>query len=125
MEAIIVAIVVPILTSLLSYLGARHQSKTELLKVKEQQTLEIQKLREQQNSEIEKIREQSFREIEKIKIEIDKQAELYEKNKQTDVMGKLFDKIIEGDTSGIDALEKLNKQIQSGRFKNSNHPAKR
>ncbi len=125
MESIIVSVLVPIFTAFLSYLGARYQARLELQKVKEQQKLDIQKLREQQNSEIQKIREQSAREIERISIELDKQAQLYEKNKQTDMIGKLFEKLIDGDTSGIDAIMKISKQIESGNLKNLNHPARR
>ncbi|WP_367025126.1 hypothetical protein [Rossellomorea marisflavi] len=74
MNEIIIAVVVPILTSLISYIGARYQSKSELDKVKEQQ-----------NAEIQRIKEQAKNELEKIRLQMDKQAELYEKNAQVDV----------------------------------------
>lgn len=64
-------------------LGIKQKAlETEIQKIKELQTFEIEKLKIQQDAEMKK---SSF-EIEKMKTEIEKQAELYEKNAQTDVV---------------------------------------
>ncbi|MEM5599266.1 hypothetical protein AAHB53_28350 [Niallia circulans] len=83
MENILVLFILPILTSIISYLGARHQASVDLQKLKEEQTSEIQKIREQSNSE-----------IEKIKVEMENQAKLYEQNAQTDMMTKFLVKLL-------------------------------
>ncbi|MGG3920280.1 hypothetical protein ABEV38_18255 [Parageobacillus thermoglucosidasius] len=148
LTSIVIPLVVGIIPAFISYLGARYQANSalqtvkeqqqaELQKLKEQQSIELQKLREQQaeleklkeqqNAEIQRIREQSLRDIERIKVEMEKQAELYEKNAQTDIIKDLFGKAIAGDMSVFDNLEKLDKlskQMQKGIFaKNFNHPA--
>lgn len=121
--SIVIPIVVPILTSLISYFAARHQANTELQKVKEQHNIEMHKIKEQYDAEIRKMKEQYALEIEKIKTEMEKQAELYEKTVQTDKLGKLFDQILEGDTSGLEAIMKAAKIAESGTFKHAGHPA--
>lgn len=116
LKDILVSVVVPILTALISFLGARHQANKDLEKVKEQQRSELERLREQQGAELQKIKEQqqaemekmklqqqaeiekikaeSAREIDKITTELEKQAELYEKNAQTDVMRDFMGKTL-------------------------------
>ncbi len=37
----------------------------------------------------------------------------------------IIEKAYSGDTSGLDHLEKLNKQIKKGKYKNAKHPAKK
>ncbi len=113
-------VVIPIITSIISYLVARHTGHVELEKFARQQESEIKKLKHQQDIEIAKIREQSTQEITRISIELDKQAQLYEKNKQADMVAKVFDKVIEGDTSGLETLITLAQQLESGGFKKGN-----
>lgn len=108
--------IIPVLTALISYFGARHQSKSELLKVKEQQSADLQRLRETQNAEIQKIREQSKHQIEKIRVEMEKQAELYEKNAQTDMTKEVIQQLIKGDSTGLASLLKLSEQVDKGTF---------
>ena len=136
MKDIIITIFIPLLVGIfpafISYFAARHQSNIALQTVKEQQTAELQRLKEQQNVEIAKIREQALLEIERIKIELDKQAELYERNAQTDVVKDFFGQMMSGDHTGItnlatglEEMEKLQKVMESGTFKNKKHPANR
>jgi hypothetical protein len=101
MKDILISIVVPILTSLISYFAARHQANTELQKVKEQQ-----------NAEIQKIKEQYALEIEKIKIEMEKQAELYERNAQTDLTKEFI-----GELAKSPEIKKLMNQLATNEFK--------
>ncbi|UOR12192.1 hypothetical protein [Halobacillus amylolyticus] len=122
MQEILVGVLVPILTALISYLGARHSASTELQKVKDQQQAELKKLEEQQKAEIKKIQEQSKADIERTKAEVLAQAELYEKNAQTDQVSKIFEQMFQGDLS-MDDLEKMGKQFDSGTYKHANHPA--
>lgn len=103
MEDILSRVFVPIITAFISYLAAR---------------LEIQKIKEQHRAEMQKIKEQSMGEIEKIKVEIEKQAELYERNAQTDTVKDFYAKILEGDTKGIDAIERMTK-LMAGSTKHS------
>ncbi|MGG1292030.1 hypothetical protein ABE218_11875 [Bacillus smithii] len=149
LTSIVIPLVVGIVPAFISFLGARYQANSALQTVKEQQQAELQKLKEQhnvdlqklreqqqaeleklkeqQNAEIQRIREQSLRDIERIKVEIEKQAELYEKNAQTDIIKELFGKAIEGDMSvfeNLDKLDKLSKQMQKGILvKHLKHPA--
>lgn len=69
-------------------------------------------------------------EIEKMKTEIEKQAELYEKNAQTDVVKDVFGQMFAGNTSGFESvasgleeLYKLQEAVDKMNGKN-NHPAK-
>ncbi|MGG1151242.1 hypothetical protein [Bacillus wiedmannii] len=120
---------VGIVPAVLSYLGSRSQSKNELKKLgeqqkadllklkegqeaelqklKEQQKAELEKMREQQNAEIQKIKEQSARDIEKMSVEMDKQAELYERNAQTDVTKEFFGKMFSGESDMTQMLGTL------------------
>lgn len=112
----VLTILMPVITSVLSYFASRHKGKVELQTFIKQQETEIAKLKQQQDLEIAKIREQSAREIERVSAELDKQAELYEKNKQADMVAKVFDKVLEGDISGLNTLMKLSQQIEDGGF---------
>lgn len=96
----------PILTSIISYIAATKQSKTELQKVKEQNKIELERIKEQHRAEVEKIREQSLQDMRKLELEMEKQAELYEKNKQTDIVSKIFERLLSGDLD-IDKVMKL------------------
>jgi len=42
----------------------------------------------------------------KLELEMEKQAELYEKNKQTDIVSKIFERLLSGDLD-IDKVMKL------------------
>lgn len=149
---VVVPLSVGILPAVISYLGARYQANSalqvakeqqaaelqrlkeqqhaELEKLKEQQNAKIQRIKEQQNAEIQRIREQSLLEIQRIKVEMEKQAELYEKKAQTDVIKDVFGMLLSGDMSalenlatGLEKMEKISKKMDSGTFKNNNHPA--
>ncbi len=113
MQELIISIIIPILTALISYLGAIYQSRKEL-----------QQLRESHNYEINKIRETSKNEIEKINIEMDKQAELYEKKAQTDIVGDLMTNLLKGDTKQIENLEKVLKIVDTEQFNKFNNSTK-
>ena len=114
MEIDVVSLVGYIVPALFAYLAARYKANSELLKLKEQQ-----------NAEIEKIKEQAKHDIKSLQIEMDKQAELYEKNAQTDVVSELFGQYLSGDSTGLEQLMKLQKQIDSGTFKDTKHPARK
>lgn len=139
---LLVAIVPAVITSVISFLIARYQAKkaleTEIQKIKELQTFEIEKLKIQQDAEIQNLKAQqdiemkkSSFEMEKMKAEMEKQAELYEKNVQTDITKGFFEKMMDGNTSGIEniasAMEELDKlQEVVGKINGkNNHPAKR
>ena len=84
MTDILVQFVLPILTAFLSYLAATYQSRTQLKSVQEQHKTEMAKIEAQQKAELAKLEK-----------EMDKQAELHEKNAQTDIvkdfMGSMLD----------------------------------
>lgn len=139
---LLVAIVPAVITSVISFLIARYQAKkaleTEIQKIKELQTFEIEKLKIQQDAEIQKLKAQqdaemkkSSFEIEKMKTEMEKQAELYEKNAQTDVVKEAFGQMFAGNTSGFEnvasAIEEMNKLQEAVDKRNgkNNHPARR
>ncbi|WP_454871200.1 hypothetical protein [Priestia megaterium] len=141
MKDILITIVLPliigIVPAIISYFAAKYQSmislqiakdqqNTALQTLKEQQNAEMQKIKEQQNAEIQKIREQALLEIERMKAEVDKQAELYEKNVHTDLTKDVFSKMFLSDESaaatdnlfaGFEQLDMLNKMLESDAFK--------
>ncbi|MHA2957318.1 hypothetical protein [Priestia megaterium] len=141
MSNILVQLVVAIVPAIIAYFTARHQAKTSLRTVKEQQTAELERLREQNKSnieslkeqqaaDIEKIREQALHEIEKVKIEMDKQAELYEKNAQTDFTKEVMSKMLEGEMSVFENIMKFDEIFGNGEsqkkvFNEHNHPKKK
>ena len=103
-----------VVPALFAYLAARYKANSELLKLKEQQ-----------NAEIEKIKEQAKYDMESLQIKMDKQAELYEKKAQTDVVSEWLGQYLSGDSTGLEQLMKLQKQIDSGTFKDTKHPARK
>lgn len=86
----IISIIIPIITSIIAYLGARYNSKTELSKVKEQCKNDIAKVKEECSSQIQTIKAQAEADIQKLQCQLEKEAEVYEKNKQTDVIADIF-----------------------------------
>ncbi|XKE95404.1 hypothetical protein LG326_03465 [Metaplanococcus flavidus] len=136
---IIVPLTIGIIPALISYAVARHQAnnalqlakeqqKAELEKLKEQQKAEMSRFAEQQKAEIEKLREQSKLELERLNIEIDKQAELYERNAQIDVTKDVFGKMLGGDLNVFENLmnmDKVIKEMEKGKSKNESYPIKK
>ena len=138
---ILVPLAVAIVPAFISYLVssrqathalklAKDQQAAALQQLKEQQENEMKILREQQKSEMEKIKYQSEHEIEKMKIEMDKQAELHERNTQTDITKDFFAQMMGGGEDslgnlldGMEKIESLQKKMNTGTFKNNNHPA--
>ncbi|MCY9014528.1 hypothetical protein MOE48_17530 [Bacillus inaquosorum] len=98
---ILVSVVVPIITALISFFASRYQAKNEL-----------EKAREQQKAELKSLREQHELEIGKIKTELKEQAELYAANKQTDLQFDLMSKIFSGEMSEFTQLEKTFKELE-------------
>jgi len=68
MENISISFGVPVLTALLSFIGATYKSK-----------IELRKQSELNNTELEKVKKLCQNEIEKIQIQAESQAGLYEK----------------------------------------------
>jgi hypothetical protein len=101
-------VVAPILT----YLGVRHQSKSELKRVKEIHELEISR-----------VREQSTFELEKLKLEHENKIKEYESNKVVDSTYDAFTNIVNGDMTWFDNLENMMDKVDKFKKKHSNHPA--
>jgi len=138
MKDVLTTFVLPLILGVgpafLSYLGARHKSSNdlkavkeqyelELKKLKEQQQIDLQKFREQQQAEMQKLREQSLHEIQRIRAETDSQAGLYEKNKQTDIIGNVMERVLEGDLSPLENLGNISKRMQ--KFQRGTHSSTR
>lgn len=126
---------IPIITGIIAYWGSRHQSKVDFKKVKEQCETEIKKIEEQCKSDIKKIREQceldvkklkeqcdvdikklekqSKADIEKIKIEFDKQADIYEKNKKIDMYSSIISKAMDNPDGTIEIISKMNEKAET------------
>ncbi|MEC3334929.1 hypothetical protein P9043_21535 [Bacillus cereus] len=142
--SVVVPLGVALVPSVLTFLGARNQTKNalktaqvqhaaelqkmkeqqqaDLQKLKEQQQAEMNKMKEQQNAEMQKIKEQSLQDIEKMKVEIDKQAELYERNAQTDVAKEVMGKMFSGEsdmTQMLGTLQALQGFVDSANANNS------
>jgi len=140
--SVVVPLGVALVPSVLTFLGARNQTKNalktaqvqhvaelqkmkeqqqaDLQKLKEQQQAELNKMKEQQNAEIQKIKEQSLQDIEKMKVEIDKQAELYERNAQTDVLKGVMTNMFTGNEGLSKKLEELAVNMFSESLKTNN-----
>lgn len=108
------SIITALIAALATYFGTKYKAN-----------IELQKQREVHEVEIRKIQEQAIQEVERYKAEVAGQAELYEKRAQTDFVKNILDRALAGDTSTISNLEKLSKQVHSGKYKNKNHPAKK
>ncbi len=111
---ILYALVASLFAAAATYFGTRYKAN-----------IELQKQKEINDAEIRKIKEQAIQEVERYKAEVAGQAELYEKRAQTDFVKTILEKALSGDTSTIANLEKLSKQVNSGKYKNKNHPAKK
>lgn len=97
MNELLISFGVPVLTGLLAYLGARYQGKNEL-----------EKLRMQQSGELELLKEKANHDLEKLEREMKSQADLHERNTQTDLSANFLGKMFEGNpTDMIDSLKKL------------------
>ncbi|WP_338852053.1 hypothetical protein WHY17_02605 [Clostridium perfringens] len=84
-----------------------HQCETEVEKVKKQCETEINKIKEQCKADIEKIEKQSEAEIKKVMSELDKQADVYERNKQTDVIANFMQDFIKDPKKGAMAITEM------------------
>lgn len=126
MKLDILTVVIPLVTSTISgiiaYASAKGQNKTEIEKINVmhkseiekvliQQKFEMNQFKQQQELEIEKLKEQNIQEIEKLSVEIDKQAELYEKNAQTDMVKDFLGGVMKGDMNGFNNLMNVVSQI--------------
>ena len=115
-----------IIASIISYIMAVKKSKLELEKVREQSALELQKIKEQNKielqksqNELEKIKLESENELKKIQLELDKQAELYSKNAETDAMNTVMTQFMgqlfanpKGMVEQIKELDKISKLMR-------------
>lgn len=126
---------IPIITGFIAYLSSRYQFNIEFKKVKEQcETdikkieeqcksdiktiqkqceIDIKKLKEQCEIDIKKLEKQSQADIEKIKIESDKQADIYEKNKKTDMYSTILSRVIENPEETIQTITKVNEKVEA------------
>ncbi|WP_373750300.1 hypothetical protein [Jeotgalibaca porci] len=64
---VVVSLVVPILTGLVSYFAAKNQSKIEIEKVKVQSDNDLKAIKEKYTHDLEMLRTQTSSEIEKLK----------------------------------------------------------
>lgn len=115
-----------IIASIISYIMAVKKSKLELEKVREQSALELQKIKEQNKvelqksqNELERIKLESENELKKIQLELDKQAELYSKNAETDAMNTVMTQFMgqlftnpKGMVEQIKELDKISKLMR-------------
>ncbi|HBI6898261.1 TPA: hypothetical protein ACSQRE_001786 [Clostridium perfringens] len=85
-----------------------HQCETEVEKVKKQCETEINKIKVQCKADIEKIEKQSEMEIKKVMSELDKQADVYERNKQTDFVADFMKDLINNPKKGIETINAIN-----------------
>ncbi len=128
MELDVLNVVIPLITSTISgviaYVSAKGKNRTEIEKLNITQKTEMQKViiqqelvmkqfEQQQKLEIEKIKEKHEQEIKKLNNEIDKQAELYEKNAQTDIISSFMSDVIKGDMKGFNNLMGVVTKIES------------
>lgn len=106
MTTILVSVIVPVITALLSFFASRHQANSELEKVKKQYESDLEKVKEQQKAELEKLRESWNFELQKIQTELKEQAGLYAANKETDLAANLIESMLTGQAPDFDQLEK-------------------
>lgn len=126
---ILVTLITSIISGVIAYFTSTSQFKNELVKVKEQSKTELQKvkeqcdadiesvnkqcrteiekIKEQCNSDIRKIEKQSQAELQKIMTEFDKQADTYEKNKQTDVTADFFRRFMDNPQEAVTIIKDM------------------
>lgn len=92
----ILLIVLPFLTSLITYFGVRYQYK-----------IEFKKQKELNDTEIQKVKELCQNEIDKIKVSLKEQANLYEKNAMTDVTKDFVSDLLKNPKQATDAMKSL------------------
>ena len=113
-----ISIVVPIISSLLTYFAAIIKSKNEMKSVQINANTEIEKIKEESKKEIKNIEIEYKKQIEKLKIETDEQIRLkmaerdmesksYEEKLKNDATGKFFEQFINDPQKGIENLGKL------------------
>lgn len=144
---LLLAIVPATISSVISFLIARSQSnkalETEIQKLKVLQQNELEKIKAQNDVEIQKLiaqqeidNQKAAFEIERMKLQMDKQAELYEKNAQTDITKELFGQLASGNSvfenmaSGFEKMDKFQQDLDKLQSKmnartKSSHPATR
>ena len=106
MTTILISVIVPIITALLSFFASRHQANSELEKVKKQHESDLEKVKEQQKAELEKLRESWKFELQKIQTELKEQAGLYAANKETDLAASIIEKMLTGQAPDFGQLKK-------------------
>ncbi|KAA9007325.1 hypothetical protein F4V43_02240 [Paenibacillus spiritus] len=94
-------ILVSLITSGLTYMGLRHQYKSDLKKQEKIYKLEIDKLLLQHQNEIDKINSQ-----------LDAQVKLYEKNAQTDFTKDFMSDAIKNPKQAAEALTGLHELMK-------------
>jgi hypothetical protein len=101
MQDIIIQIIVPVITAIISFGAATYKSKNDL----KRQT-EINK------TELEKIREQNKADIERMNAEIEKQSKVYENNKMTDVTYDFFKDMMKDPKGATQTLVGITEAMQ-------------
>lgn len=82
-----IPVIVAIVGSLFSYFGAVSKSKNDLKNLKEQHALDLEKSDKQHRLDLERLEKEQKHEMEKMRSE----AEMYEQNKQTDLIANMFE----------------------------------
>lgn len=96
-----IPVIVAIVTSLFSFFGAIYKGKSELNKLKALHKVEL-----------DKIREKHQKDLEKLSAEVDNQARLYEKTKQTDIIGDVFNGLINNPKGNEFILKMISEEMK-------------
>lgn len=87
-----IPVFVALISSLISYFASVSKGKSELKAVEIKNKSDIDRLERENDAALEKIKQEHKNEIEKMTLEMEKQAELYESNAQTDVLTQIMGK---------------------------------
>lgn len=104
-----IPVVVALVTSLGAFLGAVATSKNDVKKLKHKHELDLEALKEKHLLDMQTLERQQKHELDKMSTEIDSQAKLYEKNKQTDMISDLM-----GNPAMASVLQKMVMQEFAG-----------
>lgn len=113
-----ISIVVPLVSSILTYFAAIQKSKNDIKSVQINANTEIEKIKEESNKEIKNIEIEYQKQIEKMRVETDEQIRLkvaeknielksIEEKLKNDATSKFFEQLINDPNKGIESLRKL------------------
>lgn len=113
-----ISIVVPIISSVLTYLAAIKKSKDEIKAVQIKADTEIQKIKEESEKEIKRIKTETEEQIKLKMAERDMASKDYEEKVKIDALGSFFNGFMQDPQKGTETLRKMQDLAEMFKSKN-------